>query len=90
MAIRSKLSDYVTANRIRARCGITDSVILRLVASGKIRVHVETGQLPLYHLGDVINAIKTLPPHANRKRRNGTAAPAAKRAKPSRPKTSSN
>jgi hypothetical protein len=62
MPIRTRtLHDYATATRIRALTGLGFSSLLRMVATGDVRVQVVPGLYPLYCLPDVEKNLLTRP-----------------------------
>jgi len=69
MRIRTSPTNYVTATRVRAMTGISDSILLRLVASGRLRVHIQPGFRPLYCVADVRKSVARLPVQRSGKRK---------------------
>ena len=78
MPIRSRPTDYVTANWIRSQFRITDSILLRLVACGKVEVRIQPGFRPLYRVSDVEKSVAKLPVYRPGRDIIGTMAQATK------------
>ncbi len=74
MVIKVTEAEYVCAKKIRVRLKVTDSVLLRLVASGQVRTQVEPGCRPVFHIGDIVKALPNLP-------REGITAPGPSKGK---------
>jgi hypothetical protein len=57
--------EFLSSTVVATDIGMCHSRLLRLVATGKVRVHLEPGESPKYNVADILHAIATELRHGN-------------------------